>query len=220
VAEIEPIKAAWQKAAPTIEFLQQNPQFMSGRPAEPQKPAEPQADPDLVELDRLMDYYDTNGQPDLTRAARYQALQDKRAGRVVEARVGPVEQSTAEDRARQNWGACLREKLPTGQPIDPNILAEVWREMPTAQLADPRVARVVLNQAKIMQMERSPLGAPPDPPKHPPLVTEPTGGGPPRQRQTLNDLDRRIAEERGMTEEKYGKLTEGFVKGRTSVLED
>src|SRR5206468_2321999 len=150
-----------------------NPQFLTGRqPAVPVASIEPAVDPEMLELARVLDFYDANGQPDVQKATRYQALQDRRAGRLVDARVAPVEQSTAFERATANWQWALGQKTPTGQDIDPKILAEVWREMPTDRLADRRVVQVVLNQAKVMQMERSPLGAAPAPAPNPPLTTE------------------------------------------------
>ena len=224
--ELESIKTAWNQARPTIEFLQQNPQFMTGRPPEPVAPAPAAPDPELVELARSLDYYKQDGSPDVARAEKHMQIIDRRAAQKAAQLVGPVQQSTHLQRAEVNWGAAVQEKLPNGQPIDAGILAEVWRPFMNtpdglAQLADPRVVRVVVNQAKMMQMERSPLrGAPTMPAANPPLVTEPAGNAPPRPRVALTDLDRAVAAAKGMTEARMAELTKDYVKGRPTVLED
>lgn len=217
-SDVDKLNTAWQAAAPTIQFLQQNPQFMQGPKAEP-APVAPAQDPELLDIARSLDFYQSNGQPDLDRAAKHQAIITKQATRIAQQMIAPVANASHQSRAEANWALACQEILPNGQKIDPAILATVWRQMPVDQLSNPQVARVMVDQAGMMQMRGTKL--PPAPPSNanPPLHTESAGAGG-RPKVALSDLDRAVAASRGIPEDKMQKHMAGYVKGRPTELED
>ncbi len=204
---------------PYANFVQNNPQLL--QPPQPVQPP-PGGDPDLMELAKSLDYYDENGNPDLDRAKRHQSIIDRQARKIAAEMVGPLAQSTYNDAATRNWNQAVTEKLPNGQAIDPNLLSAAWKEVSRnnpALLADPRVARVVVNTVMAEQWRQSPLGTSPPPPPGPPVHTEGTGASPRQPRVQMTDAEKKIIGQR-MDSEKYLKLTKDFVPGRTNVLED
>ena len=206
---------------PYVDFIQQNPQLLQQQPR--QAPAPADADPDLVELARSLDYVTPQGQPDIERARKHQGIIRKQAMQMAQEIVGPLAMNTYNDQANRNWQAAVQEKLPTGQNIDPNLLATGWRELQRqnpAMLADPRVVRILINNVVAEQMRANPLGyKQPAAPGRPPVVTENVGAAP-RTSNRMNDTQRAIVSGRKIDDKKWGELTAGFNPGRMNVLED
>jgi hypothetical protein len=206
------------QARPYQQFMEAHPELVR-QTLQPPAP-DPGTDPKLVELAQMMDYYKSDGKPDIDRAKKYDALLTERATAIANQMVQPLAQSTAQQQATSNWQQVVSQaKLPNGQPIDANILGEFWRHLPVSETAKPQVAAMVRDLAMMEQIRRSPLPAAPSAPSTPPIHTESIGRiQQPAQR--MSATERRVASERGMTEEKYTKLTSDFQPGRMNPLED
>lgn len=218
-AKADQLEQYVNQVRPYIDVLVANPDLM--RPQQPrvEAPAPPEADPDLVELARSLDYYKGDGTPDLDRALRHQAIIERQATKIAQRMVGPVQQNADQQRAAANWQQTVATKLPNGQPIDQTLLANMWRTLPPAYTADPRVAAVVRDLTIAEQMRNSPLPNQPAPPLNAPLHTESMAAAP-RASKPLTEIERLVTAARGMDEKTYGTLTKNFVAGRTSSLED
>lgn len=207
-----------------LEFIQQHPELLRPQAAPP--PSAPVgADPQLTELARALDYYKSDGTPDLDRAAKFNSIIDTRAEQKARAMVEPVAGTLLHQQSERNWHAAVAEKLPNGQGINSNLLADAWRAVQQypngAQiLADPRAVKVIVNTVKMQQMETGgQLPTPPPPTSGPPVKTEGQGNAPRGPRVAITDTERAIVGGR-MTDDKYAQLTKDFKPGRPNVLED
>src|SRR3990167_700014 len=216
------LQAQAQQNEPILALLRNNPGLLQ-RPEPPPAPApNPTDDPDALEAARLMDFYTADGKPDAERGARYLALQDRRSGRVAQQAMGPLVQQSQLERANLNFQKALAIKDPAGHPINPQNLRAVWTQVQNEPngvniLADPQAAAFVAAAAMGLQtLTTQPTVAPVLPP---PLVTEPSGGTVGR-RQTVTELETRVAAERGRNVEQWAGLTKGHVAGRPNLVEE
>lgn len=213
--------AAWiAQNKPYVDFINQNPQLLR-QPTQPSAP--PEADPQLVQIARSLDFVKTDGSPDLERAKQHQALVRQEARAIAQEVVAPIALNTYTDQATRNWSAACQEKLPNGQQIDHNLLRTAWVEVQKqnpAILADPRAVRIVVNNVMAEQMRSNPLAyQQPPAPGRPPVSTENVGPRTPANGR-MNDTQRAIVANRGIDDKKWGELTNGFAPGRMNVLED
>lgn len=217
---VDALEAELAKARPYQQFVEANPQIVAQAIAPPPAaPVDPKADPELVELARSLDYFNADGSPNLDRAAKHQQIIQRQAQQIAERMVAPVAQGHAQSMSNNNWQQVVQEKLPNGQPIDPAILGEFWRHLPVSETAKPQVAALVRDLAITAQMRKSPLPPAPAPPAQAPIHTESIGRLPqPAARMT--DVERGVAAQRGMTEDKYRTMTKDFTPGRMNPLED
>lgn len=215
-SQADTLAAELAQARPYQQFVQQNPQLV-----QPQAPVAPpsNADPELVELARAMDYYKADGSPDLDRAKKYDGLLTQRATKIAQQMVGPVAHSHAQTQSNSNWSIVAQEKLPNGQAIDTTLLGQMWQHLPVEQTANPAVAAMVRDLTIAAQMRKSPLPNAPPPPNSPPVHTENLGRAP-QAPVRMSETERAVAAQRGMSDEKYTKLTSGFQPGRMNPLED
>jgi hypothetical protein len=218
IGRVQQLEQELAQARPYQQFVQANPGVLAPAQA-PAPPVSPDADPELVELARSLDYIKVDGSPDLERAAKHQKIIQKQAEKIAQRMVEPVALGHAQQMSNTNWSVIVQQKMPNGQPVDAKILGEFWQHMPVDKTADPRVAAMIRDLAYTEQMRRNPLPNTPPPPNAPPIHTENLGRGPaPATRMT--PTERGVAAQRGMTDEKYGKLTSDFTPGRMNPLED
>lgn len=215
--------AAWiAQNKPYVDFIQQNQHLL--RQPQPQQAAPPEADPQLVQIARSLDFVKSDGTPDLDRARQHQTLVRQEARQMAQEVIAPLAVQTYSDRATQNWNAACQEKLPNGQQIDHGLLRTAWQEVQRqnpAILADPRAVRIVVNNVIAEQMRATPLAFnQPPAPGRPPVVTEAVGARQPRTGGGMNDTQRRIVEGRKIDDKKFTELTRDFAPGRMNVLED
>jgi hypothetical protein len=217
IGRVQQLEQELAQARPYQQFVQANPGVLA--PPAPAAPANPDADPELVELARSLDYIKVDGSPDLDRAAKHQKIIQKQAERIAQQMVAPANAAVAQQMSNSNWAVIVQQKMPNGQPVDAKILGEFWQHMPIDKTADPRVAAMIRDLAYTEQQRRNPLPNTPPPPPAPPLHTENLGRSPaPATRMT--PTERGVAAQRGMTDEKYTKLTSDFTPGRMNPLED
>lgn len=204
-----------------LDFIKQHPEVLAPRQAPVHAPAA--ADPQLVELARALDYYKTDGSPDLDRAAKFSAIIDSTAEKKARAMVEPVAGTLLHQQSQRNWESAVQEKLPNGQPIDVKLLTSAWTDVlqyPNAAhiLADPKAVKVIINTVKMQQLESGVLPQQPAAPGQAPVRTEAIGHAP-RTKVVISEAERAIVGGR-MTDQKYTELTKDFKPGRPNVLED
>lgn len=229
--ELKHVKAQLQASSADVQYAQQNrglldfikqhPEVLAPRQAPVHAPAA--ADPQLVELARALDYYKTDGSPDLDRAAKFSAIIDSTAEKKARAMVEPVAGTLLHQQSQRNWESAVQEKLPNGQPIDVKLLTSAWTDVlqyPNAAhiLADPKAVKVIINTVKMQQLESGVLPQQPAAPGQAPVRTEAIGHAP-RTKVVISEAERAIVGGR-MTDQKYTELTKDFKPGRPNVLED
>lgn len=191
---------------------------------QPQAPAGPiDADPDLIELARSLDYYQGDGTPDVARAAKHAAIIERRATRIADQRMAPLQQQNARTQSAANYQAALQIQSPQGLKPQVATLNWMWQNLPPEYTADPRVAQALPALAlglEALQGNGSRLPAAPAAPANPPLHTEGLSGSPARRANAITDAERAVLNERGMSDEKYLKHTKDFKPGRATQLED
>lgn len=213
-----------RQAAPYIEFLKQNPTFMTQTAQQtqptPVTTTQP-ADEAAESLARTLDLYTADGKPDVKRAQTIRQIIKSEAQTEAEAKVKPLAESTQRERVSYNYQRALASLTDRGghaherQAVDalwartdPNILAT----------EDGAAATVALALGLIAMSGQQPRAvAPPQQP--PPVVTERPGSRQPNV-APLGQLEEKIAGMRGVKASDWQSLTRNFNPGRPSVLED
>lgn len=233
--ELKTAKAALQAAQPDVQFAQQNrgvldfiqqhPEILRPQPAPAVSQAAPVTDPRILEFARSLDYFKSDGTPDLDRAAKFFGLMKSMATDEARSMVEPIAGTMLHEKSEQNWRAAVSEKLPNGQAIDVKLLTSAWQDVlkyPNAGhiLADPRAVKVIVNTVKMQQLEAGgQLPAQPAAPNQPPVRTESQGAQPRGSRIVMSETEKAIVGNR-MDEKKYNDYTKDFRPGRPNVLED
>lgn len=211
----------WNQVQPYIQFLKENPTFMS-RTAEQTQPTPTTTtqpvDPEAEELARTLDLYTADGKPDAARAVKITKIVDRIAEQKAEAKVKPLAESTTRERAQHNYQRALATKAPDGRTPDRNVLDALWSRTDPSITATEEGATAVVMLALGMGAFQG-QQAPPQAPPQAPVTTEAPG---PRNlnRPGLTALDEKIAGLRGRSTDDWAKLTRTFNPGRPSVLED
>lgn len=206
--------------APYLKVLKENPNLFQQAAQPREAPAPSNADPELVELARSLDYYDKNGAPDLERAQKHQTIIRREASRMAQQMVAPLAQSNAQQTTQATFAKFANTKLPNGQQINPQTLAKYFGALAqNGVVVNDQVGYAAWSLAGMEQMQGSPLPAQPAAPGGPPLHTENVGSVP-RRPQQLSEVERLVMQARGLTDKTYNELTKGFSAGRSSSLED
>ena len=219
---------AWQQQnAPYIEFLRANPDFLRQQQRQPDPvpaPAVPQVDPAHVELAQSLDLYDQNGNPDVARAAKIQAVMAKTAETQARQLVQPFEDQRVQAKAVEGYQYLASLKHADGTPIDRQVVDFIWQQASQ----EPNGMQTLGNPQSVAGLALMALGAdaqwkartPAAPAKPaPPVFTEGSGGNP-RSAPTVSAMEERVAKERGMTAAAWSENLRGFKPGATNVLED
>ncbi len=132
----------------------------------------------------------------------------------------PIEQQSYQSRAAANYQRSLQTKDGTGRPVKPDVVRQLYMNLPANLTADPNVANLINLIALGVSGSQNPLPAAPLAPSQPPVVTEGQGSPPARAGRPMNDFERLVTADRQIDEKRYQKLTENYRPGRTTVLED
>lgn len=212
-----------QQTQPYVDFLRANPDLMKPRQPEPAHPAAPAEDAEAIEAAKLYDFYDSTGKPDAVRGRAHLAMVQRQAEALVRQHVQPIQQSAAHQQAQANYTALVTWKDAAGKAmVDKNALDGVWRHM----ISQPGGLETLATREGALTAAATARGfagltAPPTiaPPVGPPIHTE-SSGGQPKPRASLTPQQEGIARERGWKPDTYAKLTQGFTKGRPTILEE
>lgn len=221
-AAAQPILQWAQQNKPVMDFINQHPELLKPPTAQVAAPAG--ADPELVELARLLDYFNPDGTPNVERAGKFNVLLNTKAEARARAMVEPVAGTLLHQQNERNWATAIAEKLPDGRAIDPTMLADAWRAVqayPNGQgiLADPRAVKVITNTVKMQMLEQpGQLPHAPEAPGRPPVVTEGQGNRPQGQK-ARTEVEKALTGDR-MDDKKFHEYTKDFRPGRPNVLED
>lgn len=187
--------------------------------ASQQPPAED--DSEAEEYARLLDLYTPEGKPDISRAKKAIALHDKRAGKLAQEQVQPLQQSAVSQQSAFNKARAKNTILPNGVKADPAMIDLVWGRLDPELTATPEGAKhaymvaLGFSQAtgqqaagQAPQRQRGPDGkfVQPGQPAEPlgePLFTEKAGGKNTPNASPLDDKDRAYIKDMGMTEKEF-----------------
>ena len=226
IAALEPMAQRVRELEPYAQFVQNNQAlFQPQQPA----PAAPQGpDPELVQFAQDFDLYTTDDSgrvvADLEKAARIMGTLDRRAGRLVERTVQPLQQQTMQERAHANITRLVNTQLPKGVRVSPQAIQAVRQQLGPEQadalFADDRASVLMGALAFGLESMARPAAAPVvAPPATAPIVTE-SAGGQGQQAPRMSRLEEGVVRERGVGATKWQELTRGFQPGRSMSVED
>lgn len=211
VANLQGQLQSYQHVAQTLQQQRQAP------PPDPRE----QVNPNALKFAQRLDLYrqDASGQavPDTDKAQELLSIIEQVAEQKARANVEPIQKRAAMEASARNYQWAVAVKDPHGRQVDQHVINQIWQAFPPEYTANPQVAQTLVYTALGMDRMRQQAQVPP--PAGPPVHTEGVGGNP-RTRPAMTDLERRIAADRGVDEKKWGKLTEGYRPGHTTILED
>lgn len=214
-AQAQQFQRQWQEAAPYLQAAQAMiAARQMGPQQQPQAQPEPQDDTEAVELAKDLDLYTPEGKPNVEKARSILARMDKRAGKLAQEQVAPVLQHTAQQQSQVMLARAKATKAPNGDAPDPGILDQLWASSQPAVTTNPEGAKWLWTIALgLSSMNKKGGTTPAAPPPDPPLYTERSGG---QEGATyrLNDGDKRLAKEYGMTEAEYAKQVAAMPWGK------
>ena len=215
-ARVDELEQFAREAKPYVEFLKANPDLLKPKESAPPASATPPADPQAELLAKTLDLYTADGKPDISRANTMRTLIAQTAQQIAQQTVAPYQERSAQEQSARNFHVALSVKDASGRSPSPQALAQIWRTIPAAQTADPNVASILALTALGLDSVNS--KAPPSAPEHAPIVTEGIAGT--HRRPSLSALEKTIAANRGISEEKWAEHTKDFTRGRPQTLED
>ena len=216
-ARVDELEQFAREAKPYVEFLKANPDLLKSKDsAPPAAGAAPPADAQAELLAKTLDLYTADGKPDLSRANTMRTLIAQTAEQIAQRTVAPYQERSAQEQSARNFQVALSVKDANGRSPSPQALAQIWRTIPAAQTADPNVASILALTA--LGLDSVHVKAPPSAPEHAPIVTEGIAGN--HRRPSLSALEKTIAQNRGISEEKWAEHTKDFTRGRPQTLED
>lgn len=205
-----------QAVRPHIEHLQKNPHLLkAGESPEIQAISDQEAEVFAREYELF-----TASGLDVARAKRMIAKNNARveqlATQAAQKVIQPLQQSTAHNQSMAFLAWAKNQRGADGALLaDPDILAQVWSEVPPELTADPRVAQERLRVAigeTLLQGKK-----PQAPAQREPLMTEAPGGF--RERvYEMSPMERTIAQNTGVSESEWTGTAKKYVPGRTNRL--
>lgn len=187
---------------------------------QPQKPAEPTPEQSakLQEVARNLDFYNTDGSLNLSRAQAHLDLVREEARAIAQAQVQPYEEMTTAQQSGFMLQRALITTAPDGTQPDPAVLQEVWNRLDrrlTASAAGAAQAfSVALGHSALLGKLKG--KAAPAAPVPEPLETE-RAGGKDVTPVALRDSDRKLARDMGLTDKQYAEtlaeMPAGWGKG-------
>lgn len=184
----------------------------------PDQPRPAQPDPqEAAELDAIAkdyDLYQGDGTPDLARAKRILDRERRVAQEAAQQHVAPLQQQTVQQQSRVNFErAKATTKLPDGREVavDAGVLQDIWSRLDpslTATKEGAQWAFMTAVGASVLAAPQKAKPATPAPAEAPPapLYTERAGGRDTPGAVVLDDRDKRIAKDMGMTEKEYAEM--------------
>ncbi len=224
-SQIEQARAFQQQATPVLQALQARQDLIdalrSGQPVQSGKsPNEqlPTADPELEQVAKTLDLYDSSGKPDLERAKTLQSLIQRQAETLVEAKVKPLAERTAIGHSSANYERLKNTTLADGSKVDPQIFDYWWNALGAENTQDPNVAATALLQAiGHHQLSGKPFIKPAARVGAPLMIDN--AGGRHRGPVTLSSDQKNVAKELGVSAADFQKTIETAMQN-DGILED
>jgi hypothetical protein len=200
-AQNEQITKAIQPWAPVLQTLQNNPELLQQLQQGHIPQQAPTAPPDpsnaeLEEFARTMDLYDAQGRPDVQRAAILDERNKRQMAQLVDERVAPLAQGSANDKSINLFQQMALLKGKSGRAVQAESLAEMWKVVPPDMTAEPNVAHFMRWAAMGRDLDEGKMSDIKPPP--PALMTE-SAGGRGNAPTSLNDSQSKIAREMGVS---------------------
>lgn len=193
-------------------------------PPKPTREVHDVSDEDAEKYARRYELYTPQGL-DISRAK--QIIADNRvetariAKEAAEQAVAPVQEQTAKQAAREQFLRIATVKGPDGHPlIDSDEaakeLAAEFVKLPPQLAMLPEVADHVLDS--VLGMRARSRRSQPKPPEREPLVSE-SPGGPRSPAYTISNLEKKVADARGIAHGEWEKTAKTYQPGVPNVLE-
>lgn len=177
-------------------------------------PAPVEDDSEAIELAKVLDLYDHAGNPDVAKAKKAMGLFDKRAKANAQAEVAPLQQRSVAQQSQFNLNRAIATEL-NGQKADPAILRQLWARVPADTTADPEASKHLWIQALGLTIAQQGAQPKKETPRTPsgqftkaedipaPIYTEKAGGKDTPPAMPLNDFEKRMAKDMGISEKEY-----------------
>lgn len=215
--EWDRMRPAVQAAMPLIEKVKGRADIMAmlDKPAEAPATPQPLSMDEAVEYAKDMDLYKPDGTPDVDRAQRLAARQEKIAERQAARAVAPFQANDVQRLSETHKATLMAAKDAAGQTVDPTALESIWSIVPAELSAKPEVAQILYLAAKGLGAHTG-KGAPAR--SAPPLVTESVGGGRAPEKE-LSEVEARFARASGVSTADFKKASAAFKPGAVNSLE-
>jgi TolA-binding protein len=219
--QIQTLQGTIQQMQPVVQAYQA---YINQQQAQPQAPAQPSAEDtaELEEVARDLDLYTADGKPDLEKARRQIERVEKRAEKIAQRVVAPMQAQDVQREANYMLARAKATKAPNGLAPDPKILEAVWAKVDPRLAASPDGAKHLWAQAyAFTHMQQTPGAAPAAPAAGtardasgkfvpaaaaappPPLYTPKAGGAQGPAATALSTEEQKFLKASGMTEKEY-----------------
>lgn len=220
--EIAALKEKAQRFDEAKDYLDRAKPYIEKAKADLQKqhtPPEPQgplSEAEAVEYAKDFDLYTPDGKPDVARAQRIAARNEKLSERKAQQAVAPLIQTEAQRQANFIRANLLSRPIDkTGAKVDQAAFDKLWAEVPPEQAIQPGVADIVYLAALGMQYQAGRMPAPALPPVVP---TEGVGSGAPKE-QALTSMSQRFQQASNMKPHDFKETREKYTPGVPNSLE-
>jgi hypothetical protein len=218
--QIQTLQGTIQQMQPVVQAYQAYVASQQAQPpAAPQQSAEDVAE--LEEVARDLDLYTADGKPDLEKARRQIERVEKRAEKIAQRVVAPMQQQDVQRQADYMLARAKATKAPNGLQPDPKILDAVWAKVDPRLAASPDGAKHLWAQAYAFTHMQQQIVAPTAPAgtardasgkfvpaaaaqaPPPPLYTPKAGGAQGPATTALSTEEQKFLKASGMTEKEY-----------------
>jgi TolA-binding protein len=219
--QIQTLQGTIQQMQPVVQAYQA---YVASQQAQPPAAPQPSAEDtaELEEVARDLDLYTADGKPDLEKARRQIERVEKRAEKIAQRVVAPMQAQDVQREANYMLARAKATKAPNGLSPDPKILEAVWAKVDPRLAASPEGARHLWLQAYGFTHMQTPGAAPAAQPAGgrdasgrfvpaaaaaaappPPLYTPKAGGAQGPATTALSTEEQKFLKASGMTEKEY-----------------
>jgi hypothetical protein len=210
-AQLDQIAGEWAQVQPLINSVRNG----TYQPPAPPKVEQTLSEAEAIDYAKDLDLYKPDGKPDVDRAQRLAARQERLSQQAAARAIAPLhatEAQRASDDMRQRIAGL---KDATGFQVPAEFIDQVWKVVPAELSAQPNVAgvlhRVALAEAILAGKHPAmKAGAPP-----PVVPTASLGGG----RQGEAPVDSRFATAAGISQKVFKETAAAYKPGHSNVLE-
>ena len=212
-AQLDQIAGEWAQVQPLINSVRNG---TYRPPTAPEPPQQTLSDADAIDYAKDLDLYKPDGTPDVERAQRLAARQERLSSAAAAKAMAPLHANEAQRASADMRQHVAHLKDATGFTVPAEFLDQVWKVVPPELSAQPNVAgvlhRVALAEA-ILAGKHPALKAGSQP--LPVVPTAALGGG----RQGEAPADSRFATAAGISQKEFLKTASAYKPGHSNVVE-